>query len=211
MNDHPANIIKYCFRVISLRVSAALRMEYMDSLFAQPISRLDQTSVGTIVNTITNLSNSIQQSVSDKLAILFQSIALLIAAYVISFKYSWALTLATSSCLLFIVMVCIFTLPAISRIQQRVDQSDGKHGAVAAEVFSSIRTVISLGAEEPLARKYEQWVIESRDRGRKMAIFMGVQFWLMFFAMYVSYSLAFWLSLKLYREGHIPDVNTVIV
>ncbi|KAJ5369082.1 uncharacterized protein N7496_008842 [Penicillium cataractarum] len=201
----------YCFRVISLRVSAALRLEYMNSLFAQPISKLDQVSVGTVVNAITTLSNSIQQSISDKLAILFQSTALLIAAYIIAFKYSWALTLATSSCLLFILVVCCLTLPAISQIQQKVDKADEKHSAIAAEVFGSIRTVISLGAEAPLAKKYRQWVIESRNRGRSMAIMLGVQFGLMFFAIYASYSLAFWLGLKLYREGHIANVNTVII
>ncbi|KAJ5832960.1 hypothetical protein N7474_001271 [Penicillium riverlandense] len=201
----------YCFRVISLRVSAALRLEYMDSLFAQPISKLDQVSVGTVVNAITTLSNTIQQSISDKLAILFQSLALLIAAYIIAFRYSWALTLATSSCLLFILVACSLTLPAISQIQQKVDKADENHSAIAAEVFGAIRTVISLGAEAPLAKKYRQWVIESRNRGRGMAIIVGVQFGLMFFAMYASYSLAFWLGLKLYREGHIPDINTVII
>ncbi|KAJ5314049.1 uncharacterized protein N7443_000933 [Penicillium atrosanguineum] len=201
----------YCFRVISLRVSAALRLEYMDSLFAQPISKLDQVSVGTVVNAITTLSNSIQQSISDKLAILFQSSALLIAAYIIAFKYSWALTLATSSCLLFILVVCSLTLPAVSQIQQKVDKADEKHLAIAAEVFGSIRTVISLGAEAPLAKNYRQWVRVSRNRGRSMAIIVGVQFGFIFFAMYASYSLAFWLGLKLYREGHIPDINTVII
>jgi ABC-type multidrug transport system fused ATPase/permease subunit len=55
---------------------------------AQPISKLDQVSVGAVTNTITTLSNSIQQSISDKLAILFQSVALLVAAYIIAFKYS---------------------------------------------------------------------------------------------------------------------------
>jgi ABC-type multidrug transport system fused ATPase/permease subunit len=183
----------------------------MNSLFAQPISKLDQVSVGTVVNTITTLSNSIQQSISDKLAILFQSTALLIAAYVIAFKYSWALTLATSSSILFILIVCSLTLPAISQIQQKTDKADEKHSAIAAEVFGSIRTVVSLGAEAPLAKKYRKWVVEARDRGRSMAILMGFQFGLIFFAMYASYSLAFWLGLKLYREGHIHDINTVIM
>ncbi|CAI7603823.1 unnamed protein product [Penicillium manginii] len=200
----------YCFRVTSLRVSAALRLEYMSSLFAQPISKLDQVSVGTVVNAITTSSNSIQQSISDKLAILFQSLALLISAYIIAFKYSWALTLATSSAILFIVIVCSLTVPAIMKIQQEVDKANEKHSTIAAEVFGSIRTVISLGAEAPLAKKYCQWVEESRKRGTKLSVIMGFQFGLLFFAMYASYSLAFWLGLKLFREGHIPNIDTVI-
>ncbi|KOS46074.1 hypothetical protein ACN38_g2997 [Penicillium nordicum] len=200
----------YCFRVTSLRVSAALRLEYMGSLFAQPLSKLDQISVGTVVNAITTSSNSIQQSISDKLAILFQSLALLIAAYIIAFKYSWALTLATSSAILFILIVCCLTLPAISKIQQNVDKADEKHSAIAAEAFGSIRTVISLGAEAPLATRYRQWVEESRKRGMSLSVIMGLQFGLLFFAMYASYALAFWLGLRLFQQGHIPNINTVI-
>ncbi|OQE14659.1 hypothetical protein PENFLA_c036G03885 [Penicillium flavigenum] len=200
----------YCFRVTSLRVSAALRLEYMGSLFAQPLSKLDQVSVGTVVNAITTSSNSIQQSISDKLAILFQSLALLIAAYIIAFKYSWALTLATSSAILFILIVCCLTLPAISKIQQKVDKADEKHSAIAAEVFGSIRTVISLGAEAPMAARYCQWVEESRKRGMSLSVIMGIQFGLLFFAMYASYALAFWLGLRLFQQGNIPNINTVI-
>ncbi|KAJ5753673.1 uncharacterized protein N7511_007826 [Penicillium nucicola] len=201
----------YCFRVISLRISAALRMEYMSSLFAQPISQLDQVSVGTVVTTITTLSNTIQQSISDKMATLFQSTALLITAYIIAFKYSWALTLATSSCILFICIGCSATLPAISKKQQQADKADEKHSAIAAEVFGSIRTVVSLGAEAPLTKKYRRWVMESRDKSRSMAALLSSQFGVLFFAMYCSYSLAFWLGLKLFREGHIHDINTVII
>jgi ABC-type multidrug transport system fused ATPase/permease subunit len=187
-----------------------LRLEYIESLFSQPITTLDQVSVGTVTNTITTLSNSIQQSISDKLAILFQSLALLITAYIIAFKYSWALTLVTSSALLFIVIACSITIPIIAQIQQKVDKADGKHSSIAAEVFGSIRTVVSLGAEDTLAKKYAVWIEEARKRGQGMSTVLGIQFALMFFAMYASFSLAFWFGLKLYRDGHIDNINTVI-
>ncbi|OJJ35892.1 hypothetical protein ASPWEDRAFT_134397 [Aspergillus wentii DTO 134E9] len=203
-------IAMFCFRVVGLRVSAGLRLEYMQSLFSQPISKLDEVSVGTVTNTITSLSNTIQQSVSDKLAILFQSVALLITAFIIAFKYSWALTLATSASLLFIVLGFCVTVPAIIKIQQRVDKADEKHSSIAAEVFASVRTVFSLGAQESLSKKYGEWVQEARKRGQGMSIIMGIHLALLFFAMYSSYSLAFWFGLKLYREGHIENINTVI-
>ncbi|RAL07161.1 ABC transporter ATP-binding protein [Aspergillus homomorphus CBS 101889] len=200
----------YCFRVIGLRVSGTLRLKYMQSLFAQPISKLDQVSVGSVTNTITTLSNSIQQSISDKLAILFQSLALLVAAYIIAFRYSWALTLVTSAALLFILIVCCFTLPLITKIQQKVDKADEKHSSIAAEVIGSIRTVVSLGAEGTLAERYAKWIEIARLRGRNLSFVIGAQLGLVFFAMYASYSLAFWFGLKLYREGHIANINTVI-
>lgn len=200
-----------CFRIISLQASAALRLEYMNALFAQPIRKLDETSVGTVANAITILSNTIQQSISDRLAILFQSLALMVAAYAVAFRFSWALTLVVSSALLFVLVGFSITVPVILKAQKMVDQADDKHASVAAEVFSSIRTVLSLGAEVTLSQKYFSWVNEARNRAVRMCPVTGIHLALLFFAMYSSYALAFWLGLKLFREGHIANINTVIM
>ncbi|OQE00226.1 hypothetical protein PENVUL_c056G09687 [Penicillium vulpinum] len=199
-----------CFRLTSLRASGALRLEYTQALFSLPVSKLDEMSVGTVTHAITALSNTIQQSVSDRLAILFQSLALLIAAYAIAFRYSWALTLVVSSAILFVVIGFSLTTPFLVKAQQSVDQADEKHAALASEVFGSIRTVFALGAEQSLFKKYRRWVEESRKRGLGMSLVSGIHLAMLFFAMYVSFSLAFWFGLKLYREGHIANINTVI-
>ena len=83
-----------------LRVTANLRLAYIQSVFALPVSKLDAVSAGQVSNTITASSNTIQSSIADRLSILFQSLALLVAAYAIAFRYSWALTLAGTSSLL---------------------------------------------------------------------------------------------------------------
>ncbi|KAL4904152.1 hypothetical protein BDW74DRAFT_32483 [Aspergillus multicolor] len=198
------------FRMISLKASSSLRLSYMSSLFSQPVSKLDAISIGSVTNTITALSNTMQQSVSDRLAMLFQSIALLIAAYAIAFRYSWALTLVVSSAILFVVLAFGVTVPILVSGQRGVDLADEKHASIASEVFGSIRTVFSLGAEGPLSRRYSEWVEEARKRGRKMALVTGIHLGILFFSMYCSYALAFWFGIKLYREGNISNVGTVI-
>ncbi|RDW84076.1 ABC transporter ATP-binding protein [Aspergillus mulundensis] len=198
------------FRMVSLKASSSLRLSYMSSLFSQPVSKLDAISIGSVTNTITALSNTMQQSVSDRLAMLFQSIALLIAAYAIAFRYSWALTLVVSSAILFVVLAFGVTVPILVSGQRGVDLADEKHASIASEVFGSIRTVFSLGAEGPLSRKYSEWVEEARKRGRKMALVTGLHLGILFFSMHCSYALAFWFGIKLYRERNISNVGTVI-
>src|SRR5699024_9459735 len=136
---------------------AALRLEYVQALFAQPICKLDEVSMGTVTNTITALSNTIRSSVSDKLAILFQSLSLLIAAYTIAFRFSWSLTLVVSAAILFAVIAFIIILPVMVKAQRSMDEADHKHASIAADAISSFRTVLSLGAETSLMRKYSQW------------------------------------------------------
>ncbi|KAL1853084.1 hypothetical protein Plec18170_005666 [Paecilomyces lecythidis] len=194
-----------------LRVTAGLRLKYIESVFSQPISKLDQTSTGTVANTISASSNTIQSSVSDRLSTLFQSLALLVTAYVVAFRYSWALTLAASATLLWSVIVYGLTAPMTIKFQQETDKADEQHASIAGSAFGSIRTVLSLGAERRLSEKYFHWVEVSRKLAMRLPLVVAIQVGLIFFAMYANYALSFWFGLELYREGHIANINTVIM
>lgn len=167
-------------------------------------------STGTVANTITSSSNAIQLGISDKLHSLFTALALIVAAYVIAFKFSWSLTLVSSSALLFIVIVFSITTPIVIRKMQNVEKANARAATIAGEVFASIRAVFSLGAQQTLTKKYFTSVEESQTHGLKMSLQYGLQLTPVFFAMYSSFALAFWFGLKLFREGHIKDISTVI-
>src|SRR5947209_5512250 len=92
----------YSFRMTGIRISATIRMAYLVALFNQPISVIDKLPPGAAVDSLTTVANTIQIAISDKLGVLVQAIALIISAYVVAFKYSWALTLASSSVILFV-------------------------------------------------------------------------------------------------------------
>ena len=204
-------IAMFCFRTCSLRISAALRLGFLQALFAQPVRKLDEVSAGTVANTITSSANTIQLSISDRLSALFQSLALVIAAFAIAFRYSWALTLATSSGILFVLIVYSLTTPVILKSVHRIEKADEKHATVAAEAISSIRTVFALGAESKMVSKHTGWVDESHKYAMKIAPQFGMQLAPIYFTIYACYSLAFWFGLKLYREGNIGSVSDVII
>ncbi|EXJ73507.1 uncharacterized protein A1O5_03268 [Cladophialophora psammophila CBS 110553] len=203
-------ISTFCFRVTGLRISARLRLSYLQSLFAQPIKKLDEVSAGTVANTITASSNIIQISISDKLHSLFMAVTLIITAYIIAFRYSALLTLVSSSSMLFVVIVYSITTPFLIKRMAQVEKSNAKAASIAGEIFSSIRAVFSLGAEKSLTKKYFTAVEESQRQGLAMSILYGVQVAPGFFAMYSSFALSFWFGLKQYREGHIASIGTVV-
>ena len=188
-----------------------MRLAYMQSLFQQPLAKLDLVSAGSVSNTITSSANAIHVSISDRLAYLFQGVAVIIAAYAIAFSYSWAITLITSSSILFICVVYSFMAPITLKAMANVDKADEKHASVAAETFASIRTVFSLGADRPLSDKYYGLVAESERLTLRFAPIFSLQLPPAFFAMYAAFALAFWAGLKLYNEGSIPNVNSVII
>ncbi|KAK5281033.1 hypothetical protein LTR40_005504 [Exophiala xenobiotica] len=201
----------FCFRTTGLRISANLRLAYIKSLFAQPIKTLDEVSAGTVTNTITTSANTIQMSISDKLHSLFMALALTIAAFSIAFRYSWAMTLVTGSSLLFVLLVYSISTPITLKKLQAVEKANQRAASIAGEIFGSIRAVFSLGAEPALTKKYVSSVDDVHKHGLGLSLQLGIQLSPIWFAMYSAFALAFWFGLKLFREGHIGSISTVII
>ncbi|OCL14368.1 ABC transporter-like protein [Glonium stellatum] len=199
------------FRMISLRISAAMRMAYMRSLFGQPISVLDAIPPGGTAAIITITANILQIGISEKLSIFIQSVTLVITAVIISFHYSWVLTLVTSSGLLFISVFYGVTIPFLVKMTKEVEHADRKASGVASEVFGSIRMVSACGAEQKMAKRYDGWVEESQRRGLRMSPLVAIQQAPVYFAIYATFALSFWYAIKLYMELKMTSVQTLIV
>ncbi|CAK7232957.1 hypothetical protein SEUCBS140593_008439 [Sporothrix eucalyptigena] len=199
------------FRMSSLRISAALRLEYMRCLLAQPVSTLDCLPPGQTAAVITITANTLQLGISEKLSSFLQSVTLVVAALVVSFLYSWKLTLVTSSGVVFILLVYAITTPLLVKILNQVQETEIQAATVASEIFSSIRMVAACGAEEKMAARYDECADASRRRGLHMAPVVALQQTPVFFAIYATFALAFWFSLDEYMKGDISSPQTLIV
>jgi ATP-binding cassette subfamily B (MDR/TAP) protein 1 len=163
------------FRMISLRISANVRLAYMKALFKQPISVLDTLPPGQTAAIITITAGILQIGISERLSMFLQSLSLVITALVIAFKYSSMLTLVTCSGLLFITIFYGATMPFLVKMLKEVEHADRMSSGIASEVFSSIRMVAACGAEKKMASRYSSWVEESRKRGLKMSPLVAIQ------------------------------------
>lgn len=161
--------------MISVRLSAAIRLAYLKALFKQPISVLDCLPPGQTAAIITVTANMLQIGISEKLSMLLQSISLVITALSISFYYSWLLTLVTSSGLIFIIISYSYTIPRLVRMMKEVEHADRMSSSIASEVFSSIRMIAACEAESKMAKRYSSWVQESRRRGLLMSPLVALQ------------------------------------
>ncbi len=160
---------------------------------------------------ITASANLLQIGISEKLSICLQSTALLVAAYIVAFKYSWQLTLVASSMLLFVLVVFGIIIPISTKLQKSVDHANEKASSIASEVFGSIRMVVACGAEKRVVNTYSKWIDEARRRGLKLSPVLGIQFAPIFFAIYADMALSFWFGVKLYDENYLDNVGTVLM
>lgn len=200
----------YCFRITGIRISATIRMSYLTRLFNQPIAAIDKLPAGAATDSLTTAANTIQLAISDKLGLLCQAIALLVAAYVVAFTSSWSLTLVSSSVILFIFIVYGAITPMFFKLENAVLESQTSASGVANEVFRAIRTVKSLCAESAVTARYAKWVDQARTAGLKKSPVTGLQFAPAYFAIYANMALSFWFGVKLYIWNDIPNNGTII-
>lgn len=89
----------------------------------------------------------------------------------------------------------------------------GIAGAIAEEVFSSIRTVIAFGGQRKEIQRYNDKLVFARDINIKRSFFSGFGFGLLWFFIYGSYALAFWygVGLVIDEKKKYPDNPEKIV
>ncbi|TPX08939.1 uncharacterized protein E0L32_009643 [Thyridium curvatum] len=202
---------KFCFRMISIRMSAAIRAHYLQCLFSQTVHVLDSMPSGAAAGTITTTANTLQSGIGEKLGTYFEFNATIISALIIAFTRNWRLTLVTSTMIIFILIVISILLPFIIKLQGLLTKAETKAGSVANEAFSSIKMIAACGAESRMAKRYAEWVRKAQKHGQTMAPFMAVQFGLVFFGMYAAFALAFWYGTKLFVEGYLDNVGEIVI
>ncbi|EDU43478.1 hypothetical protein A1F94_013780 [Pyrenophora tritici-repentis] len=198
-------------RISGLRISAALRLAYLRALFAQPVSVIDTISPGKVSTRITTSSNTVQLAISQEFAMLFQSLTLVIGAYVVAFIKSPLLTLVASASLPFILVVYGALFPPFMRIHKITEKHHDDASAMAFEMFSSIRIIVAFGAEAKLARQHEDMLDKAAKNERKAAPLMGLMMSPMMVGQYGTFAIAFWFGIKRYSEGKEANVGMITV
>jgi len=197
--------------MIGIRMSSAVRLDYLKALFAQSIHVLDSMPSGSAATTITTTANTLQLGISEKVGILIEFTAMIIGSIVIAFTKNWLLTLVTMSGILFIMVALGALLPLIIQGSAKMTKAEGKATAVASEALSSIRMIAACGAEARVKGRYEVWSDLAKKYGQQTSPLIALQFGLIFFALYGMFGLAFWYGTKSYLDGRVHSVGEIVV
>lgn len=175
-NESPVpNFSQLGFRHTGLRISAAMRLAYMRSLMALPVSNVDAIPQGNAAAIITITATQVQDGIAEKLCLLIQNISLVISAIVVAFIFSWLLAVVTVAGLFFVMIVYTITVYFLTKKWNKVAEADREGAAAASEAITSIRMVAACGAEDKMARSYGKWVKEAARYGQQMSIWLALQ------------------------------------
>lgn len=205
-------VSKLTLRLIGIRISAAIRMHYLESLLKQTVHVLDSMESGAAAGTITSTANTLQIGISEKLGTGVEFSATFITAIVVAFYYSWRISLVTLCAIIFILFVVAIILPFILKGTAKHTKAETTAGSVATEAFSAIRMIYACGAQGRMADRYARFVVEAKNHGLQTSPLLGTQFGLVFFGMYTAFALCFWYGTRAYADGQVNGgIGTIVV
>ncbi|UZP34635.1 hypothetical protein NXS19_002451 [Fusarium pseudograminearum] len=205
------SINKFCFRMIGIRLSSAIRHHYLRSLFAQSIHVIDSMPPGAAATAITATSNTLQIGVSERLGTFVTYVSTIIAAIAVAFTWSWSLTIVSASLLVYIAIIIAIVVPIYLKANAATLKADAQGTAVASEALQGIRLVNACGAHERIISKYSKWVTKAMERSQRVAPIIGAQTGLVFFGIFGVFGLAFWYGTQQFIHGVIKNVGVVII
>ncbi|KAJ3253311.1 GTPase-activating protein [Boothiomyces macroporosus] len=191
--------------------SQRIRTAYLKAVLSQEISFFDTVGAGEITTRVTSDTLFIKEGMGEKFPIIVASVAALVSGLTIAFVKSWKLTLLMLAIVPFFLASTAAQGIFTNKFQTRISDLYSSSGVIAEEVFSAIRTVVSLNAQDKVARVYREGLSQAKEEGIKKAKAVGAAqagFYLFFFMCYGS---TFWYASLLITNNEISVGNMLTI
>ncbi|KAJ3025735.1 UNVERIFIED_CONTAM: Multidrug resistance protein 1 [Siphonaria sp. JEL0065] len=174
------------------RQAKKIREEYLEAVLRQDMAFFDRTQTGEITTRMTGDIVVIQEGISDKVAMVFQSLSAFLAGFIIAFAKGWRLALVL--CCAFPLLGGAATLMGKSLAARKSGGADAyaEAGAIAQEVLSSLKTVTAFGGQKRELERYSEKLKKAEWMGIRGAISNGLATGVAFMIIFATYSLGFW-------------------
>ena len=128
-----------CFTLTATRATREIRYAYIRALLRQDISYFDTCTPGSVATSISNNADMIQTGLSEKVGVTIQSLAILLAAFIVAFTQGWKLTLVVATTLPAAVIAVGITVALDAKQETRILAIYATAAGLVEEALSSIR------------------------------------------------------------------------
>ena len=195
----------------ALRTTKTIRSEFIRAVLRQEIAFYDSFGPGAVAVKATTNPDLVNAGLSEKLARVVQSISMMVTALVIALVQNWKLTLIIIAVVspLFVILGVTMTIEA--NIDSRVLKLYSEAANLAEEVIGSVKTVYAFGAATSLLAKFDDWLAKASKVGYTKGPTLGIMYASEFFFSFAPYAMAFWQGARMYLNGEVNSVGTLIM
>lgn len=196
--------------ISGIRTTRALRQAFLEHLLRTEIWHFDTAKHGSAVTQVTTNATRINQGIAEKLALIVQSSAMFVSAFMVAISVQWKLSMITMS----VIPIMSFVMGVCMRfevfIETNISRTYSDGAAWAQEVLSSIRTVHAFWAQSMMISRYEKYLKEAYHHGKKKSVIYGIFGGITNFCVYSGNALAFWQGQKMLQSGEIQEIGQVL-
>ncbi|CAI2355953.1 unnamed protein product [Caenorhabditis sp. 36 PRJEB53466] len=228
-NDFDAEVFKSCLQYLMLgvmvfvtsytqiaclesyaeRLVQKLREAYLRAILRQQIDWFDGHPTGNLTSRLTDDLERVRDGIGDKFAMFVNQFSAFSAGLVLSFYYSWSMTLVLIFFGPFIVASGFWMSKHSSKRSKVELESYAVAGSIAEQAFSSIRTVHALNGHSEELNRFHAALENGRLAGLVRYIYLGCGVGSSNFLTYCTYGVAFWFgAYQISNDPHI-DRGTV--
>lgn len=171
----------------------------------------DQKGSGDIIAQLTADADTLQQAISEKLAITISALGTLAATFILSFALYWKLTLILIWSVAFGVIIYYAGKKIGGKFQANGLRNQSMGNSTAEEAISAIRTTASLGLEEDMVKRFCRFLDVAAKYGFFMRSFTGCLLGCAVGAGYINFALAFWQGARFLTAGQASFVDVVTI
>ncbi|ELP91576.1 bile salt export pump, putative [Entamoeba invadens IP1] len=190
---------QFCFFVLSERQGIKIRLLYFRALLRQDSGWYDFHESGELTSRIASDVQLIQDGMSQKFAILFQTLAGFITGYAIGFSKCWDLTLVILAVAPLMFITIVILAVSITKATSKGQNATGIAGAIAEATIGNMRTVQSLGQEKEFHQAYDKQMKTIRACYVFRAHMVGAGLGVIMFLILGSFSLGVWYGTMIIR------------
>jgi ATP-binding cassette subfamily B (MDR/TAP) protein 1 len=197
------------FKYSGLRQSSEWRKYYLKGILRQDVGWYDTNDPGELSGRIAESTQTLEEGISSKLALGFRYGGQAVFGLAISLWHAWDVSLVVLGASPLVVFGTWFLTKATTEAAGNAADAYAKAGGISSETITSLRTVLSLGAESKQAEKYQSNLRSAQLAGIRKSYRVGFANGLLFSSGNIMAAIGFiYCGFKMARE---LDHTTVLV
>ncbi|XP_056695625.1 ABC transporter B family member 13-like isoform X2 [Spinacia oleracea] len=192
----------YFYTVMGERITSRIRLAMFSAMLSNEPGWFDSenNNVGTLLSKLAADATLVRTTLVERLSTVVQNTSLVVAAFVIAFKFSWRIAAVTVTIFPLLIGASLTEKYFLKGFGGNNTIAYSRANSLAREAIANIRTVAAFGTGERIS---EQFALELRQPMKKALVWghiSGFGYGLSQFLSFCSYALTLWYASVLIKQ-----------
>ncbi|KMS96261.1 hypothetical protein BVRB_000680 [Beta vulgaris subsp. vulgaris] len=193
----------YFFTVMGERITVRMRSEMFSAMISSEPGwfDLDENRIGSLVSKLAANATLIRTALVDRLSIIVQNAALVVAAFVIAFKFSWRIASVTIAIFPLLIGASLTEKYFLKGFGGSYTGAYSRANSLAREAIENIRTIVAFGTEDRISAQFASELSKPMKQALIWGHISGVAYGFSQFLSFCSYAITLWYASVLIKQG----------